>query len=70
MNLRDLRFAALGVVFLGLVPLGCSDSGPEGPVGGEPVKLSPGMEQMKEDMINKMKNKELGKGLARLPRPK
>ena len=64
------RFLVLGTVCLGLLPWGCSDSEPAGPVGGEPVKLSPGMEQMKEDMLNKMKKKELGKDPAKQSKKK
>lgn len=46
---------------------GCSEPPP--PPDGEPVKLSPGMEAMKNDMLKAYKNKSLGK-VAKVPESK
>lgn len=69
MNQPYGRLVAIGVGLFGLTFVGCSDS-ESGPKGGEPAQISPGMEQMKQDMIDKMKKKEFGKDLTKKPRAK
>jgi hypothetical protein len=43
---------------------GCGGGEPAKPVGA-PVEITPGMEKMKEEMIQAFKTKSLGKALAK-----
>lgn len=58
------RVAWLGGVVLGLSCLGCGGGAEEKPVG-EPVALSPGMEQMKKEMIASFQKTSEGKRVLR-----
>jgi hypothetical protein len=52
--------AMSGVALLGIVFLGCGDEKPPAQ-DGDPSKLSPGMENMKNEMLKNFKSKSLGK---------
>jgi hypothetical protein len=53
------RIAVICGIILGCTLAGCG--GEESKPAGEPTKLSPGMEQMKNEMLKSYQSKTLGK---------
>lgn len=59
----NLRRRVVGLISIALTctMLGCGDGGEVAKPVGAPVEISPGMEKMKEEMIQSFKTKSLGK---------
>lgn len=53
--------AGFGGIMVAVAFMGCGEGGEAVPKGGEPVKISPGMEKMKDEMIKAFQKNAKGK---------